>query len=153
MIFKMSERRVLPPIYFFVALLVMFGLHYLLPIPLLRGAVWLYLGVVLIGSGVLFIVVSARLFDKLDTTIKPFEESTALVVTGPFKYSRNPMYLGMVGVLIGLAVVLGTATPVVVIPVFAWLITRRFVQEEEAALEARFGDDYTEYRNRVGRWL
>lgn len=153
MIFKMSERRVLPPIYLFVALVVMFGLHNLLPIALLRGAVWLYLGVALIGSSVLFIVVSARLFDKLGTTIKPFEESTALVVTGQFKYSRNPMYLGMVGVLIGLAVVLGTATPVVVIPVFAWLITRRFVQEEEAALEARFGDDYTEYRNRVGRWL
>lgn len=153
MIFKMSERRVLPPIYFFVALLVMFGLHYLLPIALLRGAVWLYLGVALIGSSVLFIVVSARLFDKLGTTIKPFEESTALVVTGPFKYSRNPMYLGMVGVLIGLAVVLGTATPVVVIPVFVWLITRRFVLVEEAALKARFGDDYTEYRNRVGRWL
>ncbi len=149
----MSERRVLPPIYFFVALLVMFGLHYLLPIALLRGAVWLYLGVALIGGGVLFIVVSARLFDKLGTTIKPFEESTALIVTGPFKYSRNPIYLGMVGVLMGLAVVLGTATPVVVIPVFVWLITRRFVQAEEAALEARFGDDYTEYRNRVGRWL
>ncbi len=149
----MSERRVLPPIYFFVALVAMFALHYLLPVTLLRGAVWLYLGVALIGGGVLFIVVSARLFDKLGTTIKPFEESTALVVTGPFKYSRNPMYLGMVGVLMGLAVVLGTATPVVVIPVFVWLITRRFVQAEEAALEARFGDDYTEYRNRVGRWL
>ncbi len=153
MIFKMSELRILPPIYFFVALVVMFGLHYLLPIALLRGAVWLYLGVALIGSSVLFIVISARLFDKLGTTIRPFEESTALVVTGPFKYSRNPMYLGMVGVLMGLAVVLGTATPVVVIPVFVWLITRRFVLGEEAALEARFGDDYTEYRNRVGRWL
>lgn len=149
----MSERRVLPPIYFFIALVVIFGLHYLLPIALLRGAVWLYLGVALISSSVLFIVVSARLFDKRGTTIKPFEESTALVMTGPFKYSRNPMYLGMVGVLMGLAVVLGTATPVVVIPVFVWLITRRFVLAEEAALEARFGDEYTEYRNRVGRWL
>ncbi len=72
----------------------MFGLHYLLPIALLRGAVWLYLDVALIGSSVLFIVVSARLFDKLGTTTRPFEESTALVVTGRSNTARIPCISG-----------------------------------------------------------
>ena len=149
----MSKRPVLPPVYFLAAMLVMSGLHFLLPIRHVLSGFWAYLGGTVIGASVVLAVVSAGLFDQHGTTIKPFEESTTLVITGPFKYSRNPMYLGLVGILVGLAFVLGTATPVVVIPVFVWLITRRFIVVEEAALAARFGDQYAAYKARVRRWL
>ena len=149
----MSKRPVLPPVYFLAAMLVMSGLHFLLPIRHVLSGFWAYLGGAVIGASVVLAVVSARLFHQHGTTIKPFEESTTLVITGPFKYSRNPLYLSLVGILVGLAFVLGTATPVVVIPVFVWLITRRFIVVEEAALAARFGDQYAAYKARVRRWL
>ena len=139
--------------YFLAAMLVMIGLHFLLSVKQILSGFWLYLGAAVIGASVILLVASARLFDQYGTTIKPFEESTTLVITGPFKYSRNPMYLGLVGILVGLAFVLGTATPVVVIPAFVWLITRRFIAVEEAALAARFGDQYAAYKARVRRWL
>ncbi len=149
----MSKRPVLPPVYFLAAMLVMSGLHFLLPVRHVLIGFWAYLGGAVIGASVVLAVVSVRLFDQHGTTIKPFEESTTLVITGPFTYSRNPMYLSLVGILVGLAFVLGTATPVVVIPVFVWLITRRFIVVEETALAARFGDQYAAYKARVRRWL
>ncbi len=98
-------------------------------------------------------VVGSRLFEVHQTAIKPFEESSALVVEGPFTYSRNPMYLGIVLILLGIAVLFGTATPLLVIPPFVWLITTRFIVKEEEALAQRFGQDYAEYKQRVRRWI
>lgn len=143
----------MPPVYFLGAMLSMIALHVLLPVAQWGEGISQYVGGAGIVASVAFMVVGARLFARLGTTIKPFEESSALAVTGPFKISRNPMYLGMLGALVGLAVLLGTASPVVVVPVFAWLITTRFIVAEERALEARFGAQYTEYRRHVRRWL
>ena len=99
-------------------------------------------------------MISARLFfHKHKTPIKPFGEPSALVLEGPFRYSRNPMYLAMVVILVGIAVSIGTVTPLVVIPVFAWLITRRFIVKEEEAMERRFGAEYLDYKRKVRRWL
>lgn len=149
----MGRRPVMPPVYFLGAMLSMMALHVLVPVLGRIGGVWQYAGAGVMVASMIFMVVSARLFDKLGTTIKPFEESSTLAVTGPFTISRNPMYLGMLGALVGLALVLGTASPVVVIPLFAWIITTRFIVAEERALEARFGSRYTEYKNLVRRWI
>ncbi len=97
--------------------------------------------------------VAARLFDRRGTTIKPFEESAALVVDGPFAYSRNPMYSGMVFVLFGVGMLLGTLTPFAIVPVFVWLVEARFIAVEEAALSSRFGGRYAEYKKVVRRWF
>ena len=113
----------------------------------------LFLGGAIIIAGGTVIASSARSFWKAGTPIRPFEESSTLVITGLFRYSRNPMYVGMGGILFGLALVLGTATPFTVPPVFVVVITRRFVLHEEEALESHFGGRYTEYKSRVRRWL
>jgi hypothetical protein len=76
------------------------------------------------------------LFRRAGTNIRPFMPSTALVVAGPYKLTRNPMYLGMAGVLLGAAVLMGSLTPFVVIPAFMALISERFIVPEEAKLEA-----------------
>jgi protein-S-isoprenylcysteine O-methyltransferase Ste14 len=95
----------------------------------------------------------AGIFDRAGTTIKPFEESSALVTTGPFRVSRNPVYLGMVLGLLGVAVLAGSLSPFLVIPLFAVLIDRRFIQAEEAQLERTFGASYVAYKSQVRRWL
>lgn len=92
-------------------------------------------------------------FWKYKTTIKPGEASSRLLTTGPFHFSRNPIYLAMVLVLIGLAAVLGGLTPWLVVPVFGWLIARNVIPVEEALLHETFGAEYEQYKARTRRWI
>lgn len=131
----------------------MIGLHVLLPGPAWLRFPWTTIGIPLIGAGATLAVVGSRLFERRGTTIKPFEESSVLVVEGPFSYSRNPMYLGMVAILLGTGFLLGTLVPLFVIPAFVVLIRTRFIHAEERALERTFGQEYLDYRRRVARWL
>ena len=95
------------------------------------------------------------MFNAIGITIriKPFKRSSVLVTTGPYRYSRNPMYLGLVLILIGIAILQGSISPVLVIPVFIWLITNNIIKKEEKMLEETFGDAYLEYKKQVRRWI
>jgi protein-S-isoprenylcysteine O-methyltransferase Ste14 len=146
-------KRILPPVYLLAALLAMFAVHRWLPLARLVDSPYRYAGVLPIACGLSLAVWCSRLFKRADTTIRPFEESSALVTSGPFAYSRNPIYVGLAVVLLGVAVLLGTLTPFLVIPVFVALIHSRFVLPEEAALAQLFGSQYAAYRDKVRRWL
>ena len=143
----------LPPVYFLAALLVMVTLHYSMPGMRLIDTPWRYSGIILIAGGIGIILWAALLFRRAGTAIKPFEESSALVAAGPYRLTRNPMYLGMAGTLLGTGVMLGSVTPLLVVPAFAVTIDLRFIRYEEAALERAFGREYIDYRSRVRRWL
>ena len=98
-------------------------------------------------------VVSNRQCKAVGTVISPFDTPTSLVISGPFRFTRNPMYLAMLLILIGGALAWGTVTPFFVPPIMAWLLATRFIAAEEAALTKVFGADYDEYKGRVRRWL
>lgn len=148
-----KSKRVLPPVYFLAALVSMGALHFFLPITHILEPPTSYSGSFLFVAGVVVVLWSARLFNRAGTTIKPFQESSVLVTGGPYRYSRNPIYLGLVFALIGIGFLLGTLSPFVVVPVFIWLVQRRFIQPEEAALEKTFGSAYGQYKRQVRRWL
>ncbi len=148
-----GNKRILPPLVFLAAIVVMGALHHFAPGPELVPVPWNRVGWVPFAAAVALAVHVKFRFDKLGTPIRPFEESTALVTDGAFAVSRNPIYLGMAVGLAGVAVVLGTATPWLAIPPFAWIITSRFVAVEERMLEDAFGDDYRAYKQRVRRWI
>jgi len=148
-----GQGRVLPPVYFLLALILMVCLHLFLPIRQLIPFPFRYLGAIPVLAALLLVVWAALLFKQAGTTIKPFQQSSALVVKGPYRLSRNPIYVGMVGALMGVGVFLGSLSPFAVIPLFAWLIDRRFIRAEEAALEQTFEAAYREYKARVRRWL
>lgn len=142
-----------PPIYLLLALILMIVLDQIAPWVNLIASPLRYLGIVLMGVGLgPALWVNAK-FKRAGTTIKPFEESSTLVVEGPFRLSRNPIYLGMVIFLLGLAILLGSLTPFLVVTAFAILIDRRFIRVEEAMLSRTFGAPYDDYRRRVRRWL
>ncbi|RMF24870.1 MAG: isoprenylcysteine carboxylmethyltransferase family protein, partial [Cyanobacteria bacterium J083] len=103
--------------------------------------------------GIVMVLASAFLFKQKNTTIKPLEESTYLVQEGLFKYSRNPIYLGMTISLLGVGLFLGSLTPFFVIPLFVWLIQTLFIEQEEKMLEEKFGDEYRQYKQKVRRWV
>jgi len=84
-------------------------LHLLLPIARILPAVY-FVGDVLILIGMSLILWAVRLFAKAGTTIKPFEASTKMIVSGPYRWSRNPIYLGMVIILLGICAGRTTAT-------------------------------------------
>ena len=104
-------------------------------------------------GGIVIAVIANRLFARRETVIHPFAEPSALVVEGPFRYTRNPMYLGFILALVGFALLLGTLTPWLVIVPFGLILDRKFVRHEQRTMEERFGDDYRAYRQRVRRWI
>lgn len=87
------------------------------------------------------------------TTVMPRGLPSQLVTGGPFRLSRNPIYLGMAGVVAALALVLGAPAALVVVPVFMQVITSRFIKAEETDLEVDFGASFAEWCERVGRWI
>lgn len=143
----------MPPVYFLFAMLFTAALHWFLPIATLIDAPLSYAGLLMTGSGIIIVVVAARAFQTHATTIRPFEESDILVTDGFFHVTRNPMYLGMVIILVGVAILLGTLASFLPIPFFVILIQRQFIQKEEAMLAERFGEQYIEYKKTVRRWI
>src|SRR5262249_23616558 len=97
--------------------------------------------------------IAAQLFWKHKTTIKPGDTSTYLLTAGPYSFSRNPIYLGMAVLLFGVATMLGTLTPWLLVPIFIWPVHRNVLPVEEAMLTAGFGAEYRQYCERVRRWL
>ncbi len=147
------SHKILPPVYLLIAVLLMAGLNYFTPLHTILAAPITYLGIGLIILGFLIVIWPAASFGRVGTPIRPFEESTDLVTNGMYRVTRNPMYLGMVAVLLGVAVLFGSASPFLLIPIFSWIIQTKFVKFEEALLEETFGDEYIEYKSRVRRWL
>jgi protein-S-isoprenylcysteine O-methyltransferase Ste14 len=146
-------RRLVPPVYFLAAVLTMAGLHALLPLARLVPPPWHLLGLIGPVLGAVVALDSARRFFRAGTEVRPFREPAVLVTSGWYRYSRNPMYLGMVLTLAGVAVLLGTLSPWLVVGLFPVVMERQFIAGEERMLERRFGRAYAEYRSRVRRWL
>jgi len=146
-------RRIFPPFWLLFSLLLMTALHFFVPIQTLVPTPFRLAGLALVVLGVSLVIWPARLFAKSKTTIKPFHESSALVTTGPYRFSRNPIYVGMALALLGCAVLFGSLAPLLVVPLFVLLIDRVFIAGEERMLQATFADDYAEYCRRVRRWI
>ena len=149
----MKKRQPLPPTYFIIYLLLTIGLHFILPIMQLIYFPYKYSGILLMGIGIWLNLWADGLFKRKNTTVKPFEKSSALILEGPFRFSRHPMYLGMVVGLLGVAIILGSLIAFLV-PI-AFLITMHivFIRCEEKALEQVFGQEYLDYKKRVRCWL
>ena len=151
-----ETKRPLPPVYFYAGLAAMIGLHVLFPIvrfyryvdPVVR-----YAGLAPILAGVALNLWADGLFKKAGTEVKPFRESSSLVTDGPFRMSRNPMYLGGLLIFIGTAVLLGSLMAVLVIPPMMALVHVHFIVPEERDMARQFGAEYDAYRRRVRRWL
>jgi protein-S-isoprenylcysteine O-methyltransferase Ste14 len=146
-------RPVLPPTYFLAALVGMMLLHVLWPIARYLAFPLTLLGLVPLATGIALNVVADRAFHRHQTTVKPFEHSSALVTGFPFTVSRNPMYLGMTLILVGVAFLLGTVTPAFPALAFPIVMDVRFVRVEERMLRDAFGAEWEQYRARVRRWL
>jgi protein-S-isoprenylcysteine O-methyltransferase Ste14 len=92
-------------------------------------------------------------FRRAGTHPQPWRPATALVVTGPYRFSRNPMYVGATLFYIGISFWVNSLWPLLLLPVVLVIMSRGVIAREEAYLERLFGDEYRSYRSRVRRWL
>jgi protein-S-isoprenylcysteine O-methyltransferase Ste14 len=115
---------------------------------------------VALATGLAFIVIgfalaswSARAFHRADTSVMPGEPSTALVTWGPYRITRNPIYIGFILVYFGLAIVLTSMWVLLLLIPVLIILQRGVVEREEAYLERAFGAAYRKYKAQVPRWL
>ena len=124
------------------------GFHFVLP-----GRE--FLALTLATSGAMIIVLGVACFRRAKTTINPMkpELSSSLVISGIYKLTRNPMYLGFLLVLVGWAVFLSNALAFVFVAAFIFYMNRFQIEPEEKALAGKFGQEFLDYKSRVRRWL
>ncbi len=149
----MNFVNITPPVYLFLAIFFMALLHFLFPGIKAVVLPWKLFGVLPLAIGVIINLVADKSFKEHVTTVKPFEDSTSLITTGVFRITRNPMYLGFVLILLGIAILQGSLTPYVVILVFVIFIDTVFIKYEEKKLESTFGQAWLDYRKKVRRWI
>jgi len=151
--FMTRERGPLPPIIVLLSILLQIALHVWLPVASIVPPPWNWIGALIIAAGIGILIGPALAFRRSETSIIPFTESSSLVVDGLYRYTRNPMYVGMLLVLTGVAMLAGSLTPFVVPLLFVPLMNVRVIRHEERMLTDTFGAEYTDYASRVGRWF
>lgn len=149
----MKRQAVLPPTYLWIAIIVMVVIHFLFPLKRIIPFPWDLFGLLPLALGAALNIIADQAFRAAKTTVKPFQESAALVTDGVYRISRHPMYLGFVLILLGLAILLGSLTPCLIVPVFAFVMDRVFIVVEERMLTEKFGQAWLDYKVEVRRWV
>ncbi len=142
-----------PPILYLVAFVAGWAIHSAFPIPFLAAG-WLQLaiGLLMIVLAGAFWVSAILALRRAGTAIDPGKPTTTLVTQGPFRFSRNPLYLSLAVIYLGAATSLDTLWPIVFLPGILAAI-RLVILQEERYLERKFGQEYLAYKARVRRWL
>jgi protein-S-isoprenylcysteine O-methyltransferase Ste14 len=139
--------------YFLILLILSVLLNFIIPVPAFLSPTSTYFGFLIIGFGLVLAFWSRSLFIRNSTTLQPYEEPTSLVTSGPFRLSRNPIYLGMASILLGVAVLQGTLVTLAFPVIFVILIEFFIIPGEERKLENIFGEPYRVYKKSVRRWI
>jgi protein-S-isoprenylcysteine O-methyltransferase Ste14 len=148
--------RIPVPWVFILAYLIGFVVQLYLPIPIRSPEIVriaLIAGVILVVIGLAVAFSALGIFRKRSTTTIPFETPTSLVTSGPYRFTRNPMYVGLTLVYLGVAGTRADIWPVIVLPVMLAYVNFIVLPVEERHLQNAFGDAYADYGARVRRWL
>ena len=139
--------------YFIILLVLSVLLNFLFPVLVFLSPPSTYFGFLITGFGFGMAVWCRSLFLKNATTLQLYEEPLSLVTSGPFRFSRNPIYLGMSSILLGVAVLSGTLVTLAFPVIFVAMIEFFIIPGEERKLKNIFGEPYREYKKSVRRWI
>lgn len=146
-------NRILPPTLAGLLVVIAVPLGTFLPGSNRLSPLWRFIGLGVIALGALVTHTAHSLFLRRGANLDTFGEPDMLLTGGPFAVTRNPMYLGLTMVLVGVALVVGSATAWVAPILFAAVADRWYIPLEEERMRARFGERYDAYQRRVPRWL
>ncbi|SMX50390.1 methyltransferase family protein [Maliponia aquimaris] len=118
------------------------------------GPVWAdLLGGLLVGGGLILLALAIYEMRRHRTTVVPHMEADRLVTSGIFKRTRNPIYLGDSMILLGMILYWDAVLALALVPVFVWVIEKRFIEPEEARLRRKFVAEFARYSQQTRRWL
>jgi protein-S-isoprenylcysteine O-methyltransferase Ste14 len=147
------NRYPLPPLIFVASLALGYGLNVLAPVALPLPGLAKLVGALALGGGLALVLWASSTLSRAGTAILPHHAASRLVTTGPFAWSRNPIYLGECLLIAGLGGVEGAFAYWVAAAVFVLAMTHFAIVREEAHLGARFGSEWQAYAARVRRWI
>jgi len=145
-----------PPLFFVVPLLVGVWLNTRDPWPIVTAgsSVLVALGIAVLAAGIALDIVALRTFGRRGTTVLPALRPTSVIVaSGPYRFTRNPMYVGLALAYIGIALLANTVWQFLLLPAGVLAVDRYVIRREERYLAAKFGEEYNAYRRHVRRWL
>lgn len=145
--------RVPPWIWFLLPLLLGFVLNRFAPLAFLPPSADFVVGWVVMGLGMAVLAWSERAFASHETSHDHRNVASALITTGPFRFSRNPVYIGLFVLLAGTAMTLNSLWILLLAPLSLVVMQFHVIPKEEACLDQLFPNDYPEYRRSVRRWL
>ena len=143
----------LPPIWLMAMLGLVWGQTQVLPGLTLSLGPLRSVGAALIVLGIVLMLWAVAVFRSHQTSVVPHQVPVRIITTGPFRRSRNPIYLGDVMVLTGAVLWWGAWPSLVLIPVFVAILVRRFIAPEEARMKQNFGPEFDRYAEKTPRWL
>ncbi len=142
-----------PPLIYAAGLAAGFLFHMAFPFHIPSSAVPAVLGLCLIGTGILLAVAGFRAMSRVDTHVDPFKPTTALATDGPFRFTRNPLYLSLTLLYGGIALLVNVPWAILFLPIVLLIMRRGVIDREERYLEQKFGEDYLRYKRNVRRWF
>jgi protein-S-isoprenylcysteine O-methyltransferase Ste14 len=142
-----------PPLYYAAGIAGGVLINWLAPLPIGARPAASIAGIVVGVAGLILTFAGVAGVIKHRTTIVPHHPVAALITTGAYRWSRNPMYAGLAIAYLGAALVIGSWWPVLLWPVVVFAVARMVIRPEEQYLARRFGDTYADYQVRVRRWL
>ena len=148
----MKRALIVPPLLALYGLVGQYILHVYLPITATKDFP-LWLGILIILFGFFLVVYTLRIFKKEETAIIPNGTPSTLIDDGVFRFSRNPIYLGMTTILIGSALIYGSISTFFIPLVFMAAVNLIWIRYEEKKLASIFGDDFKSYKERVRKWI
>jgi protein-S-isoprenylcysteine O-methyltransferase Ste14 len=110
-------------------------------------------GAVLVLLGAALLVSSVRTMRRAQTNVSPYKPTTAITSSGPYDFSRNPIYVGFALIYLGVALVAGALWPILMFPILVVVVSVFVIAREERYLTTKFGADYLGYKSRVRRWI
>ncbi len=112
-----------------------------------------WLGLAVLGIAVLIARPAFRTMRQAGTNINPAQPATAIVTEGPYRWTRNPIYLGLTLFYTGCTILTNTLWGAVLLPPLLWVMRRGVIEREETYLEQKFGDQYVNYKTQSTRWI
>jgi len=146
-------KNVHPPLVALLFIVIAYFLGRFVPLPFLVPPILRNIGLFLTFIGFLFGIGALLEFRKARTTLDPHGSSKQIVSSGVYRFSRNPIYLGFLLMVVGLPLTSGLYWGIIVAPFYIIMMNRLVIQHEEAYLEKKFGKTYTSYTSQVRRWL
>ena len=143
----------LPPLLYLAAFLVVLLLRWIRPWPILSPHLVPWVGIGLLLAGLAIGIPGRLALRSAGTSVKPTQPTTAIVMRGPYRFTRNPLYVGLTCFFVGLTLAFDTGWGFVVLVPLLVVMHFGVVRREESYLERKFGEEYRQYRGRVRRYL